>query len=254
MSIEVMREVWKYAQVDQGTLLVLLALADSADEETRTCYPGVKSLSKKSRLSERQVQYCLQKLREEKVITIRRNASPVKTNLYWIAPAKAWANARDAITAPPSDDPETQSATSRDEVDCVSETKPIAPKPSVTSEEPSDTRARRADDLFSEMEEPKAQEPDRFEEFWKVYPKKAGKAEAKRAWSKAVKKAPTETIIARARRYAIWLDDGSGEFRPAAKNAQGWLNGERWDDDVLKAPVSRPAMKASDYHAGGIVR
>lgn len=247
MSIEVMREVWKYAQVDQGTLLVLLALADSADEDTRTCYPGVKSLSKKSRLSERQVQYCLQKLRDEKVITIRRNASPVKTNLYWIAPAKAWANARDAITAPPKDESETQSATSRDEVDCVSETKWVAPKPSVTSEEPSDTRARRADDLFTEMEEPKAQETDWFDEFWKVYPKKVGKPAAKRAWAKAVKKSPPEKIIARARRYGEMADP---QF---TKNPQGWLNDERWNDDALR-PASRPVMKATDYTPGGIVR
>lgn len=104
-----------------------------------------------------------------------------------------------------------------------------------------------ADDLFSEMEKPEPKETDRFDEFWKVYPKKVGKPAAKRAWAKAVKKSPAETIIARARRYGEVADP---QF---TKHPQGWLNDERWNDDALR-PASRPVMKASDYHAGGIVR
>lgn len=103
------------------------------------------------------------------------------------------------------------------------------------------------DDLFTEMEEPKAQETDWFEEFWKVYPKKVGKPAAKRAWAKAVKKSPPEKIIARARRYGEMADP---QF---TKNPQGWLNDERWNDDALR-PASRPVMKATDYTPGGIVR
>ena len=147
MSIEIMTEVWKHATVDQGTLLVLLALADSADERSRSCYPGIDGLAAKSRLSERQVQYCLQRLREIGIVEVKRNASPVKTNLYRITEVARWEQARDAIIAPHATKPETQSVACRDATHCVTDTQPIAPKPSVTSViEPSDVRET---DLFS---------------------------------------------------------------------------------------------------------
>lgn len=147
MSIEIMTEVWKHAHVDQGTLLVLLALADSADERSRSCYPGIDGLAAKSRLSERQVQYCIQRLREIGIVEVTRNASPVKTNVYRITEIAKWEQARDAIIAPHAKKPDTQSATGRDATHFVSDTQPIAPKPSVTSViEPSDVREA---DLFS---------------------------------------------------------------------------------------------------------
>jgi hypothetical protein len=103
-------------------------------------------------------------------------------------------------------------------------------------------------DLFGSIEPQKenAREPEKFtddgfDRFWSVYPKKAGKAEAQRAWRKAITQAPAETIIAAAKRYADWLNGGRpGEFRPQAKHAQGWLNGQRWTDpDIAPQPARR---------------
>jgi len=187
MSIDVMREVWNHAPVDQGTFLVLLALADNADEETRSCYPGVKRLAQKSRLSERQVQYCIKKLRKLGIISVERNASPVKTNLYTISHISCWqadkAQADTQLLHPPIADPETQLLQVRDEVDCVSDTKPIAPKPSVTSEEPSD---RGLLSLISEKPS-----VDHFEHWWqKVWPKhhrKTQKTQCGKKYRDAVK-------------------------------------------------------------------
>jgi hypothetical protein len=86
----------------------------------------------------------------------------------------------------------------------------------------------------------KAIADDRFDAFWAVYPKKEGKAEARKAWAKAITKAPADIIIERARRYADWLKDAPpGEFRPHAKHPQGWLNGERWNDAPLVAEPTR---------------
>jgi predicted transcriptional regulator len=89
--------------------------------------------------------------------------------------------------------------------------------------------------------EPEKFTDDGFDRFWSVYPKKAGKAEAQRAWRKAITQAPAETIIAAAKRYADWLNGGRpGEFRPQAKHAQGWLNGQRWTDpDIAPQPARR---------------
>lgn len=237
-----MNDVWKHAPVDQGTLLVLLALADAAEERSRTCYPGVETLALKARLSERQVQYCLQRLREVGIITVQRNASPVKTNLYRIVETAKWSEVRDAIIAPHGMKAETQSATRRDEVDCVTETQLVAPEPSVTVSREPPVYAREQMTLLSEEVAPKVTATmEAFNRFWAVYPKKVAKPDAQKAWAKAVKVAAPDRIIAAAERYARWLTEGKpGEFRPEPKNPQGWLNSRRWDDPaLLEAPASR---------------
>jgi hypothetical protein len=61
MSLHVLTAVWEHAPHKEGTLLVLLALADWADE-TGYCFPGIDSIAKKSRVSRRQVIRILKRL------------------------------------------------------------------------------------------------------------------------------------------------------------------------------------------------
>lgn len=253
MSIKIMTEVWESANVDQGTLLVLLALADSADDSTRSCYPGVEGLSRKSRLGERQVQYCIQRLRELGIVEVRRNASPVKTNVYKIAEVSAWDASRDAIIAPHGKKPDTQSDAPRDALHCVSETHSTAPKPSVTSDIEPSVRAREAEPtLFGDVppsqksEEPK--KPDHFERFWSAYPLRKERKGAAAKFAAAVKSGvDPERIIAAAEAYAAIhaAPLRAGEFRPQPKHPTTWLNNGCWDDEDLKpAPNVVPIEQA----------
>ena len=69
--------------------------------------------------------------------------------------------------------------------------------------------------------------PDRFPEFWDAWPRKEGRAEARKAWSKATRRTDQAVIVAAAQAYA------SSPFRPARQfvpHAATWLNGERWTD------------------------
>lgn len=113
----------------------------------------------------------------------------------------------------------------------------------------------RADDLFSandEAEQNQQKPEDGFERFWKVYPKKAAKKDAQKAWVKAIKRETADRIVAAAEKYAAWLSAPSrpGEFKPHPKNAQGWLNGDRWQE-FLDQPQSyrwddlRPAQQTA---------
>lgn len=61
MSINVMSAIWKSSQATGGELLVLLAIADFADDDGMA-YPSVSTLGKKSRLSARQVQRAIRRL------------------------------------------------------------------------------------------------------------------------------------------------------------------------------------------------
>ena len=74
-----------------------------------------------------------------------------------------------------------------------------------------------------------------FDEFWSAYPRKTDKANARKAWTKAVKKKPPSEIIAAAASYAA--------TRPEPKftaHASTWLNGERWDDELARSPTEQP--------------
>jgi len=81
-------------------------------------------------------------------------------------------------------------------------------------------------DSFREASSPKASPIDRFPEFWERYPKKAARDEAAKAWRKldAEEQAlAIEKVVLYAKAMA-----GRTEY---VKNAQGWLNGRRWEDD-----------------------
>ena len=70
---------------------------------------------------------------------------------------------------------------------------------------------------------------DKFEEFWKEYPKKVGKREANRAFKKVT--VPVETLleaIRQQKRSAMWTKE-NGRFIP---NPATWLNQGRWEDQV----------------------
>lgn len=64
MSIRVMTAVWDHAAVEGGTLLVLLAMADWANDDGTGVYPKQETLARKARLKDRQVRNCLAELEE----------------------------------------------------------------------------------------------------------------------------------------------------------------------------------------------
>ncbi|QND22555.1 hypothetical protein HB774_24085 [Rhizobium leguminosarum bv. viciae] len=81
MSIKVMSIVWSRAPVQGGDLLMLLALADNADENG-VAFPAVPYLASKARMTERNVQLCLRKLQRDGFIQIVPRAGPSGANKY----------------------------------------------------------------------------------------------------------------------------------------------------------------------------
>jgi hypothetical protein len=78
-----------------------------------------------------------------------------------------------------------------------------------------------------------------FDEFWRVYPRRVGKAAARKAWLKATRVASPEDIIAGAERAARSWEAAQTSLQYVPHPAT-WLNAERWtDDDRAIAPVER---------------
>lgn len=71
MSIEVMTRVWKHSRREGTELLLLLAIADYADDHG-VAHPYKAQLAKKCRISERTVQRLLKKIESEGELEIRR--------------------------------------------------------------------------------------------------------------------------------------------------------------------------------------
>ncbi len=91
----------------------------------------------------------------------------------------------------------------------------------------------------SRPETPRPAGAERFDDFWKLYPRKAGRGAAVRAWKSALKKADPDAILEALREQlpsiAMQLRT-DGDFRP---HPATWLNGERWTDDAA-APTQKP--------------
>lgn len=67
-----------------------------------------------------------------------------------------------------------------------------------------------------------------FDAFWLVYPKRQGKAPARKAFAKALTKTDPVSLIRAAAAYRDW----PGRNPDMTKMAQGWLNDERWNDEL----------------------
>ncbi len=81
MSIEVMSAVWKHAPVKGGDLLVLLALADHANDRGM-CWPSIPKLAEKSRLKERQVYTIIGRLERKGLIDVDHGEGSRRGNFY----------------------------------------------------------------------------------------------------------------------------------------------------------------------------
>lgn len=76
-----------------------------------------------------------------------------------------------------------------------------------------------------------------FDDFYKVYPKKIAKADARKAWEQTRAVRPdTQTLIEAVVKQCQteqWMKNG-GAFIPYPAT---WLRGERWDDEIeVKLP------------------
>lgn len=83
MSNEALTAVWKHSPARGGKLLVMLALADYADEHGWS-YPSVGTLAKKARLSVRAVQFAIRTLVEEGQLKIDEGGGPMGVNRYQV--------------------------------------------------------------------------------------------------------------------------------------------------------------------------
>ncbi|MBI4927482.1 MAG: hypothetical protein HY835_06940 [Anaerolineae bacterium] len=88
MSIEVMNLVWTQSEQKGSSLLLLLAIADNANNKGEA-YPGIDYLSRKVRMSRRQTQRLVQELeRTNELAVIWGGSGPKDAHFYYILVGK----------------------------------------------------------------------------------------------------------------------------------------------------------------------
>lgn len=86
MSIKLMNLVWEYSGNSGSTLLVLLALADHANDEG-ICWPAIPRIAKRGRVSERQALRILGDLQASSELqVIERGGGKGHPNIYRVTP------------------------------------------------------------------------------------------------------------------------------------------------------------------------
>jgi hypothetical protein len=85
--------------------------------------------------------------------------------------------------------------------------------------------------------EPVVQKNNYFDDFWKAYPRKTNKGFAKKVFEKLkVDDAMLTKMIQaiHAQNKTVWKDKDQ-QYIP---HPSTWLNGERWDDEIVVKPMS----------------
>lgn len=83
MSIKTMQRVWTLSGQKGSALLLLLAIADNADDDGE-CWPGIEHLRKKTRMSERQTQRMLQYLDTTPELAIEWGIGRGGSNYFYV--------------------------------------------------------------------------------------------------------------------------------------------------------------------------
>jgi len=83
MAIDVMTKVWKQSKQKGSELLLLLGIADHCDDDG-VCWPSIKKLAEKSRMSERQTQRNIDALVESRELYVEKTVGRHNSNRYFV--------------------------------------------------------------------------------------------------------------------------------------------------------------------------
>lgn len=81
-----------------------------------------------------------------------------------------------------------------------------------------------------------------FETFWTIWPKKMGKGAARKAFSRATRRADPATIIAGAERISREWDAMPAVEHKYVPYPERWLNADRWLDQTFDELLTKPAV------------
>lgn len=217
MSIRLMAEVWR-TNLPTVEKMVLLVIADHANDEGTQAYPAQVTIARKASISVRTVQRAVNSLVERGFIELHKHSGGSadcredrRPNLYIINLHKLRG---DNVTGRQDDGNGATMTTST---------------------------GRLSRPLNNPLE-PSINHPG-FDDFWKIYPLKVAKQAAKNAWVKTIVFVDPQVIIDGAKRYAA-----DPNRNPAfTAHPATWIRAHRWLDEPLPAkPLTKEEQVEKD--------
>lgn len=233
MSVRIMSAVWDL-DLPQGEKIVLLALADHADDDG-VCYPSIDRIGWKCGYSRSSVKRRLRNLQEAGVLdVVEPGTGRGNTTVYRVLPGGG-------VKLTPFRE-RGSSGTERGSNQTVKGFTAVTPQPSVEPSEPSSSELKL--DLGDTT--PPTANRDDFEKLWALAP---GRGSKKAGWDQYRKAVPSKVdarTIHRARQAHVTSASGP-KF---VKHLERWVRDERWTD--IDAPKGDPA--ADEWAAREISR
>jgi DNA-binding transcriptional ArsR family regulator len=241
VSIKLMERVWE-TTLPTAEKMVLLVIADHANANGTNSWPGVETIARKSSMTPRSVQRHIRNLEERGLIVTKRQQggnentrSDRRPNRYDII-----LTALDGVTIVRSEQDGVTNETERGDIQDSTGRQmeqngvtPVSPYPSL---EPSLEPSKNPDALFAiEADEKKDEllETVTFEQFYEIYPRKASRSDAQRAWDKLKPDQKQLAMDALPIHIAYWdRERTEKDFIPFPAS---WLNKKRWEDEIAPA-------------------
>lgn len=231
MSAECMGWVYRFSPAKNATLLVHLALADAANDlHGYEIWMNQTTLADKCRVTRQTVNTALAWLVDEDLIEVlEEGGGRRRPNRYrflmplalpvW-GPLPHWESVGNADS--------NREKLSNMATQTVKSADSLAPE---TVGYP-DTEPKEIYNPSKTQNTNNAREA--FDTFWDTYPRKAGKGQARKAWTTAITKTDPQSIVDAA---LVFRNDPNrtDQFTP---HPATWLNGERWDDDPLPSSIT----------------
>ncbi|MET4702766.1 hypothetical protein ABIB54_000220 [Frigoribacterium sp. UYMn621] len=139
---------------------------------------------------------------------------------------RGWRSRNQASSTPSN--PATNSATNADSDATVPEPQPVPTRPDPDLSKKKEHVQKPAHDYSKE-----------FDEFWSLYPRKQGKADAVKAYARARKTTEAKTLRDGAQAYSLM---SIGANKNHIKLPGGWIREERWNDEPIAA-IPSPLAK-----------
>lgn len=214
-----------YSGVSKSAIMVYLVLNRYANKKSWTCYPSRETIIQKAQISKNTLDKCFKELVDVGALIIekRRTGHGVyASNLYTVC------------MLPPSAVHAPKIGTTHTPDFGTTHTPEISPLTIVnnqsqrTREIYSSTTTKSGQPAVYDSDTQKYLASEYFDEFWKIYPRKVGKGQARTAFVKALKKGLIGEILEGCQKYADQRKDQDPAYtaHPAT-----WLNAERWLDE-----------------------
>ena len=206
MSIEIMNAVWRNSKSTGRARLVLLSIADHQGE--LGAWPSIETLAKMVNSSPRSVQRDIQDLIALGELQVEFRSAPTygpyKANRYWVQ-----------LPGVTNQVPEvTKTASEVTDLD------------SEVTESASEVTAGGVLTLNRTLNKTLNNQEEKFEEFWRSYPRKIAKADALKAWKKSIKRKSPDDLIRLAKVYT----EGKLPEQTYIPYPASWLNKELYDN------------------------